>query len=156
MSPTNFKVTSIYCICCDYTAKTKARYMQHLGTTKHGRNYLKYLNKTEKEKENVLYCKVADKPVQEKIKIVEDEPVQEESPDIVDNPVQEKQRLEDTEEEFVQEFNLDTLALYYQQKMNTISIPKVFIWFIHIFFAMRTFFGYNRQNIPQNHLSGNE
>ena len=132
MSPTNFKVTSIYCICCDYTAKTKARYMQHLGTTKHGRNYLKYLNKTEKEKENVLYCKVADKPVQE------------------------KQQLEDSEQEFVQEFNLDTLALYYQQKMNTISIPKVFIWFIHIFFAMRTFFGYNRQNMPQNHLSRNE
>ena len=132
MSPTNFKVESIYCICCDYTAKTKARYMQHLGTTKHGRNYLKYLNKTEKEKENVLYCKVADKPVQE------------------------KQQLEDSEQEFVQEFNLDTLALYYQQKMNTISIPKVFIWFIHIFFAMRTFFGYNRQNMPQNHLSRNE
>ena len=150
MSPTNFKVTSIYCICCDYTAKTKARYMQHLGTTKHGRNYLKYLNKTEKEKENVLYCKVADKPVQEKIKIVE------ESLDIVDNPVQENQQLKDTEEEFVQEINLDTLALYYQQKMNTISIPSVFIWFMHIFFAMRTFFGYNRQNIPQNHLSGNE
>lgn len=144
MSPTNFKVERFYCICCDYTAKTKARYMQHLGTTKHGRNYLKYLNKTEKEKDNVLYCKVADKPVQEKIKIVEDE------------PVQEKQQLKDTEEEFVQELNLDTLALYYQQKMNTISIPKVFIWFIHIFFAMRTFFGYNRQNIPQNHLSGNE
>ena len=144
MSPTNFKVERFYCICCDYTAKTKARYMQHLGTTKHGRNYLKYLNKTEKEKDNVLYCKVADKPVQEKIKIVEDE------------PVQEKQQLKDTEEEFVQEFNLETLAVYYQQKMNTISIPKVFIWFIHIFFAMRTFFGYNRQNIPQNHLSGNE
>ena len=124
--------------------------MQHLGTTKHGRNYLKYLNKTEKEKDNVLYCKVADKPVQEKIKIVE------ESLDIVDNPVQENQQLKDTEEEFVQEIDLDTLALYYQQKMNTISIPKVFIWFIHIFFAMRTFFGYNRQNIPQNHLSGNE
>ena len=87
MSPTNFKVTSIYCICCDYTAKTRARYMQHLGTTKHGRNYLKYLNKTEKEKDNVLYCKVADKPVQEKIKIVE------ESLDIVDNPVQENQQL---------------------------------------------------------------
>ena len=144
MSPTNFKVERFYCICCDYTAKTKARYMQHLGTTKHGRNYLKYLNKTEKEKDNVLYCKVADKPVQEKIKIVEDE------------PVQEKQQLKDTEEEFVQELNLDTLALYYQQKMNTISIPKVFIWFMHVFFAMRTFFGYNRQNIPQNHLSGNE
>ena len=151
MSPTNFKVESIYCICCDYTAKTKARYMQHLGTTKHGRNYLNYLNKTEKVKENVLYCKVADKSVQEKIKIVE-----EESPDIVDNPVQEKQQLKDTEEEFVQEINLDTLALYYQQKMNTIHIPSVFIWFMHIFFAMRTFFGYNRQNIPQNHLSGNE
>lgn len=150
MSPTNFKVTSIYCICCDYTAKTRARYMQHLGTTKHGRNYLKYLNKTEKEKDNVLYCKVADKPVQEKIKIVE------ESLDIVDNPVQENQQLKDTEEEFVQEINLDTLALYYQQKMNTISIPKVFIWFIHIFFAMRMFFGYNRQNMPQNHLSRNE
>ena len=117
---------------------------------------MNYLNKTEKGKETVLYCKVADKPVQEKIKIVEDEPVQKESPDIVDNPVQEKQQLEDSEQEFVQEFNLDTLALYYQQKMNTISIPKVFIWFIHIFFAMRTFFGYNRQNMPQNDLSRNE
>ena len=153
MSPTNFKVQRFYCICCDYTAKTKARYMQHLGTTKHGRNYLKYLNKTEEERQNMIYCKIVDKPVQETVKIVDDDStIQNEtsSSDKEDN-VQ-----EDIEDDEVQEYNFDSMLLHYHQRMNTISLPKIFIWFIHIFFGLRCFFGYNRQNMSQNHLSGNE
>ena len=153
MSPTNFKVERFYCICCDYTAKTKARYMQHLGTTKHGRNYLIYLNKTEKEKQNMINCKIVDKPVQETIEIIDDDSTiqNETSSSDKDNIVEET--IEDNE---VQEYNFDSMLLHYHQKMNTINIPKIFIWFIHIFFGLRSFFGYNRQNMPQNHLSGNE
>ena len=154
MSPTTYRVKGIYCVCCDYTAKNRARYMQHLGTTKHGRNYLKFLDKTEEERQNMIYCKVVDKPVQETIEIVDDDStIQNETASLSDKDNIVQETIEDNE---VQEYNFDSMLLHYHQNMNTISIPKVFIWLIHIFFAMRTFFGYNRQNIPQNHLSGNE
>ena len=163
MSPTTYKVNGIYCGCCDYTAKNRARYMQHLGTTKHGRNYLKFLDKTEEERQNLIYCKVVDKPVQENIEIVDDDStIQNETPlssDKEENVQEEdiepdvQETIEDNE---VQDYNFDSMLLHYQQNINTINIPKVFIWFIHIFFAMRMFFGYNRQNMPQNHLSRNE
>tara|TARA_B000000557_G_C20740875_1_gene428493 strand:- start:576 stop:1040 length:465 start_codon:yes stop_codon:yes gene_type:complete len=154
MSPTTYRVKGIYCVCCDYTAKNRARYMQHLGTTKHGRNYLKFLDKTEEERQNMIYCKVVDKPVQETIEIVDDDStIQNETASLSDKDNIVQETIEDNE---VQEYNFDSMLLHYHQNMNTISIPKVFIWLIHIFFAMRTFFGYNRQNMPQNHLSGNE
>ena len=154
MSPTTYRVKGIYCVCCDYTAKNRARYMQHLGTTKHGRNYLNFLNKTEEERQNMIYCKVVDKPVQETIEIVDDDStIQNETASLSDKDNIVQETIEDNE---VQEYNFDSMLLHYHQNMNTISIPKVFIWLIHIFFAMRTFFGYNRQNMPQNHLSGNE
>ena len=163
MSPTTYKVKGIYCVCCDYTAKNRARYMQHLGTTKHGRNYLKFLDKTEEERQNLIYCKVVDEPVQENIEIVDDDStIQNETPlssDKEENVQEEdiepdvQETIEDNE---VQDYNFDSMLLHYQQNINTINIPKVFIWFIHIFFAMRMFFGYNRQNMPQNHLSRNE
>ena len=163
MSPTTYKVKGIYCVCCDYTAKNRARYMQHLGTTKHGRNYLKFLNKTEEERQNLIYCKVVDEPVQETIEIVDnDSTIQNETPlssdkeDNVDKEHIEPDIQETIEDNEVQDYNFDSMLLHYQQNMNTINIPKVFIWFIHIFFAMRMFFGYNRQNMPQNHLSRNE
>ena len=162
MSPTTYRVKGIYCVCCDYTAKNRARYMQHLGTTKHGRNYLKFLNKTEEERQNMIYCKVVDKPVQETIEIVHDDSslLNETSLSNKENNVDEERIEPDVQETIedneVQDYNFDSMLLHYQQNMNTISIPKVFIWFIHIFFAMRMFFGYNRQNIPQNHLSRNE
>ena len=154
MSPTTYRVKGIYCVCCDYTAKNRARYMQHLGTTKHGRNYLKFLDKTEEERQNMIYCKVVDKPVQETIEIVDDDStIQNETASLSDKDNIVQETIEDNE---VQEYNFDSMLLHYHQNMNTISIPKVFIWLIHIFFAMRTFFGYNRQNMPQNHLSRNE
>ena len=163
MSPTTYKVKGIYCVCCDYTAKNRARYMQHLGTTKHGRNYLNFLNKTEEERQNLIYCKVVDEPVQETIEIVDnDSTIQNETPlssdkeDNVDKEHIEPDIQETIEDNEVQDYNFDSMLLHYQQNMNTINIPKVFIWFIHIFFAMRMFFGYNRQNMPQNHLSRNE
>ena len=162
MSPTTYRVKGIYCVCCDYTAKNRARYMQHLGTTKHGRNYLKFLDKTEEERQNMIYCKVVDKPVQETIEIVDDDSSlqndtslsnKEDNVDEVHIEPDVQETIEDNE---VQDYNFDSMLLHYQQNMNTINIPKVFIWFIHIFFAMRMFFGYNRQNMPQNHSSRNE
>tara|TARA_B100000941_G_C28188922_1_gene390898 strand:- start:173 stop:508 length:336 start_codon:yes stop_codon:yes gene_type:complete len=61
MSLTSLKENYFYCQCCDYTAKNRSRYMQHLGTLKHGRNYLKCLNapvqepKKEKEEETIEF-----------------------------------------------------------------------------------------------------
>ena len=161
MSPTTYKVKGLYCVCCDYTAKNRARYMQHLGTTKHGRNYLNFLNKTEEERQNMIYCKVVDKPVQETIEIVHDDSsLQNETLSNKEDNVNEEHIEPDVQETIedneVQDYNFDSMLLHYQQNINTINIPKVFIWFIHIFFAMRMFFGYNRQNMPQNHLSRNE
>ena len=102
----------------------------------------------------MIYCKVVDKPVQETIEIVDDDStIQNETASLSDKDNIVQETIEDNE---VQEYNFDSMLLHYHQNMNTISIPKVFIWLIHIFFAMRTFFGYNRQNMPQNHLSGNE
>ena len=101
----------------------------------------------------MINCKIVDKPVQETIEIIDDDSTiqNETSSSDKDNIVEET--IEDNE---VQEYNFDSMLLHYHQKMNTINIPKIFIWFIHIFFGLRSFFGYNRQNIPQNHLSGNE
>ena len=136
--------------------------MRHLGTTKHGRNYLKFLDKTEEERQNMIYCKVVDKPVQETIEIVDDDSSLQNDTSLSnkeDNVNEEhiepdvQETIDDNE---VQDYNFDSMLLHYQQNMKTINIPKVFIWFIHIFFAMRMFFGYNRQNMPQNHLSRNE
>lgn len=104
---------SFYCSFCDFTAPTRARYMRHLGTQKHARNYLegtKHLIKTKGSK----------KPM---VKECEEETVQEEiQQEIEEKPV------------FTENFFLDLQSIKLFQRLNeTIELSPLFVWIITLF-----------------------
>ena len=114
---------SFYCSFCDFTAPTRARYMRHLGTQKHARNYLegtKHLIKTKGPK----------KPI---VKECEEETVQEEiQQEIEEKPV------------FTEKFFLDLQSIrLFQRLSESIELSPLFVWII-------TLFNQFKNIIPQN------
>ena len=123
---------SFDCSFCNFTAPTRARYMRHLGTQKHARNYLegtKHLIKDKTKKE----------PIQEVVQENEilEESVQEEEND--ENPV------------FTTRFFLDTETIrLFSDMSKRIELSPVFIWIITLFHQLKNILPQNSTIEPTN------
>ena len=123
---------SFDCSFCNFTAPTRARYMRHLGTQKHARNYLegtKHLIKDKTKKE----------PIQEVVQENEfsEESVQEEEKD--ENPV------------FTSRFFLDTETIrLFNDMSKRIELSPVFIWIITLFHQLKNILPQNSTIEPTN------
>ena len=123
---------SFDCSFCNFKAPTRARYMRHLGTQKHARNYLegtKHLIKDKTKKE----------PIQEVIQEneISEESVQEEDND--ETPV------------FTSRFFLDIETIRLITTMSKrIELSPVFIWIITLFHQLKNIFPQNRTIEPTN------
>ena len=123
---------SFDCSFCNFTAPTRARYMRHLGTQKHARNYLegtKHLIKDKTKKE----------PIQEVVQENEilEESVQEEEND--ENPV------------FTSRFFLDTETIrLFSDMSKRIELSPVFIWIITLFHQLKNILPQNSTIEPTN------
>lgn len=123
---------SFDCSFCNFTAPTRARYMRHLGTQKHARNYLegtKHLIKDKTKKE----------PIQEVVQEIEfsEESVQEEEND--ENPV------------FTTRFFLDTETIrLFSDMSKRIELSPVFIWIITLFHQLKNILPQNSTIEPTN------
>ena len=133
---------SFDCSFCNFNAPTRARYMRHLGTQKHGRNYLegtKHLIKDKTKKESIQEC------VQEN-EILE-ECVQEN--EISEECVQEEESEETPE--FSSRFFLDTETIRLFNTMSKrIELSPVFIWIITLFHQLRNILPQNSTIEPKN------
>lgn len=123
---------SFDCSFCNFTAPTRARYMRHLGTQKHARNYLegtKHLIKDKTKKE----------PIQEVVQEneISEESVQEEEND--ENPV------------FTTRFFLDTETIrLFSDMSKRIELSPVFIWIITLFHQLKNILPQNSTIEPTN------
>lgn len=123
---------SFDCSFCNFTAPTRARYMRHLGTQKHGRNYLegtKHLIKDKTKKE----------PIQE---VVQENEISEEC-------VQEEESEEPLE--FTGNYFLDTETIRLFNNMSqTIELSPVFIWIITLLNRFKNILPQNSTLEPNN------
>ena len=123
---------SFDCSFCNFTAPTRARYMRHLGTQKHARNYLegtKHLIKDKTKKE----------PIQEVVQEneISEESVQEEEND--ENPV------------FTTRFFLDTETIrLFSDMSKRIELSPMFIWIITLFHQLKNILPQNSTIEPTN------
>ena len=127
---------SFYCSFCDFTAPTRARYMRHLGTQKHARNYLegtKHLIKTKESK----------KPMVEEC---EEETVQEEiHQEIEEKPV------------FTDGFFLDLQSIrLFQRLSETIELSPLFVWIITLFNRFKNIIPKNTTTEPNSDELSND
>ena len=123
---------SFDCSFCNFTAPTRARYMRHLGTQKHARNYLegtKHLIKDKTKKE----------PIQE---VVQENEISEES-------VQEEENNEIPE--FSSRFFLDTETIRLLSDMSKrIELSPVIAWIITLFHQLKNILPQNSTIEPTN------
>ncbi len=105
---------SFDCSFCNFTAPTRARYMRHLGTQKHARNYLEGTKHLIKDKTN-------RSNVQEEVE-----------ENIWEGPVQEEETTENpifSEKNFL---DMDTIKLF-KTMTQTIELSPLFIWIMTLF-----------------------
>ena len=123
---------SFDCSFCNFKAPTRARYMRHLGTQKHARNYLegtKHLIKDKTKKD----------PIQEIVQEdqISEGSVQEEESD--ENPV------------FTSRFFLDIETIRLITTMSKrIELSPVFIWIITLFHQLKNILPQNSTIKPTN------
>ena len=123
---------SFDCSFCNFTAPTRARYMRHLGTQKHARNYLegtKHLIKDKTKKE----------PIQE---VVQENEISEES-------VQEEENNEIPE--FSSRFFLDSDTIRLITTMSKrIELSPVIAWITTLFHQLKNILPQNSTIEPTN------
>ena len=123
---------SFDCSFCNFTAPTRARYMRHLGTQKHARNYLegtKHLVKDKTKKE----------PIEE---VVQENTILEES-------VQEEENNKIPE--FSSRFFLDSDTVRLFSTMSKrIEMSPVIAWIITLFHQLKNILPQNRTIEPTN------
>jgi hypothetical protein len=123
---------SFDCSFCNFTAPTRARYMRHLGTQKHGRNYLegtKHLIKDKTKKEAIQ-------------EVVQENEISEEC-------VQEEESEETLE--FTGNYFLDTETIRLFNNMSqTIELSPVFIWIITLLNRFKNILPQNSTLEPNN------
>ena len=123
---------SFDCSFCNFTAPTRARYMRHLGTQKHARNYLEGTKHLIKEK-------TKKGPIQE---IVQEDQISEGS-------VQEEENDENTV--FASRFFLDTETIrLFSDMSKRIELSPVFIWIITLFHQLKNILPQNSTIEPHN------
>ena len=129
---------SYVCTYCNFTAPTRARYMRHLGTQKHARNYLegtKHLMKDTTKKipnEVVSNCKTETPLISRKNETVEPT-VQEFSQEII-------------QENAIQNFLfLDPSIMSFLKKVDeTIELSPIILWIIGFFTRFNNMFPRNK------------
>lgn len=122
---------SFDCSFCNFTAPSRARYMRHLGTQKHARNYLEGTK-------HVTKYKTKKKSIQE---VVEENESSEES-------VQ-----EDTDEipEFSSRFFLDSDTIRFITTMSKkIELSPFIAWIITLFHQLKNLLPQNSTLEPEN------
>ena len=130
---------SYVCTYCNFTAPTRARYMRHLGTQKHARNYLegtKHLMKETTKKipnEVVSKCKT-ETPLISRTNETIEPTVQEFSEEII-------------QENAIQNFLfLDPSILSFLKKVDeTIELSPIILWIISFFTRFNTMFPRNNK-----------
>ena len=138
------------CTYCDFSAPTRARYMRHLGTQKHGRKYLegtKHLIKGVTKKEEIKKEVIEEENVQEEIKkeVIEEENVQEEN-------VEESEEENEEKDEFDETIFLDPMLIGLVKRLGeTIEFSPLFIWMMSIISKIG-FFPQNKSNIKLDPL----
>ncbi len=123
---------SFDCSFCNFTAPTRARYMRHLGTQKHGRNYLegtKHLIKDKTKKE----------PIQE---VVQENEISEEC-------VQEEESEETLEFTGNYFLDIETIRLF-NDMSKRIELSPVFIWIITLLNRFKNILPQNSTLEPNN------
>ena len=126
---------SYECTYCDFTAPTRTRYMRHLGTQKHARNYLegtKHLMKDPTKKipnEVVLKCNTIETP---EISATNE---------IIESPVQEFSE-ETIQENAIQDFLfLDPSIISFLKRVDeTIELSPIILWIIAFFSRFNNIF----------------
>ena len=123
---------SFDCSFCNFTAPTRARYMRHLGTQKHARNYLegtKHLIKDKTKKEHIQ-------------EVVQENATLEES-------VQEEENNEIPE--FSSRFFLDSDTIRLITTMSKrIELSPVIAWIITLFHQLKNILPQNSTIEPTN------
>lgn len=117
------------CSFCDFNAPTRARYMRHLGTQKHARNYL------EGTKNSIIEKSKKEKMQEEK----EEEFVQEETMEEMEyNP------------QLTTNFFLDIETLRFIKRWSDIiELSPIFVWIMTLFNKLNTIIP-NRTTIESN------
>ena len=135
---------SFDCSFCNFTAPTRARYMRHLGTQKHGRNYLKGTK-------HLIKDKTKKEPIQEVVQeeIPEECVQEEENEEIPEECVQEEENEEFPE--FTGNFFLDieTIRLF-NDMSKRIELSPVFIWIITLLNRFKNILPQNSTLEPNN------
>lgn len=135
---------SYECTYCDFTTPTRARYMRHLGTQKHARNYLegtKHLMKdTSKKIPNEVFLKC-------KTVTPESFPINE----IVEPSVQEISE-EIRQENVINDFLfLDPSIIDFLKKVEeTIELSPIILWIIGFFSKFNNMFPIRKQKIDSD------
>lgn len=123
---------SFDCSFCNFTAPTRARYMRHLGTQKHARNYLegtKHLIKDKTKKGSIQEIVQEDQ--------ISEGSVQEEEND--ETPV------------FTSRFFLDTETIkLFSDMSKRIELSPMFIWIITLFHQLKNILPQNSTIEPTN------
>ena len=150
------------CTYCDFSAPTRARYMRHLGTQKHGRKYLegtKHLIKGVTKKEEIKKEVIEEENVQEEEseednvqeEVIEEENVQEDESE-EDNVQEEDEEENDKKDEFDETIFLDPMLIGLVKRLSeTIEFSPLIIWMMGIISKLG-FFPQNKSNIKLDPL----